>query len=212
MEKIRKYCVPNGFFPKILLIILLVGGIFLIRFAVKFYLTNKDIMVLIMGLLGGILMNPGGFALYNHLYRNKHKSFDQHWEYLKSKGLTQSIEYDFNNGLHIFGGYLIAGSHCMMGKNTGLIVLYNEMSSIRRHCHTTNYKSGRVVRIGTVEVTVGGKEYVICNMEHFQEHSQDWNDLCTLISYNGTNTYIDHNIKYTREYIDDTSSSSDDDD
>lgn len=204
MEMIRKYCMPNGFFPKILLIILLVGGIFLICFSVEYYKTNKDIMVLVMGILGGLLMNPGGFALYDHLYRNKRKNFDQRWEYFKSMGLTQSIEFDFNNGLHIFDGCLIVGLHCMMGKNTGLILLSDEVTSIRRHCHTKNYKSGSVFRIGTVEVNVGGKEYIICNMESFQQNSKDWDDLCTFLANNIPNIYIEPNVKHTRVYIDDT--------
>ena len=208
MKKIRRYCVPNGLLPKLfLLLMLLIGGVLLwLAYATYTGEIHGDFSEVIVSLVLGVIAICCGIGIYKKLYRNKRRGFDQRWTFLQSQGLSHFIEHDFNKGSRLFNGRLIVGGRCMLGKNTGLIVFFKEISVIRRHCHTKNYSSGSVVRVGTIEIEAGGKEYVICNLKKFEEQSQDWYSLCTYLANNAPNIFIDLNVKQTSEYIDNSSS------
>lgn len=185
------------------------GGCALLYFGYQMYKTGADATAMVVTLIGGVLMFPLGVLVYNKSYRDRRRGFDGRWALLKSKGLTPAIERDFKNGSRIYDGRLIVGLCCVMGRKTGLVVLYKEISAIRRHCHTIIYESGGTSHTGTVEISAGGKDYVICNMKSYSVRQDDWDKLCTFLAYNHPSIYIDPDVKHTKEYIDDTSSDDD---
>ena len=206
MKKIRRYCIPSSLLPRIVLLMFIAAGAALLYYGVQMYKAGVDTVGIVVTLLCSVLMFPIGVWVYNKSYRELRKGFDGRWELFRSKRLTPAIERDFNRGTRIYDGRLIVGSTCIMGKNPGLVVLYSEISAIRRHCHTFIYESGGKSHVGTLEITAGGKDYMICKMKKYEERSKDWDRLCSFIAYNHPSIYIDTQVKRTSKYVESTSS------
>ena len=105
-------------------------------------------------------------------YNNKIKQFE-------SNGEMVTILSDFRNGTRAFDDKLIAGQVWLIGKKTGTIIKYSDITRMYQTVHKTNYvEDGRSV----TAVTKDGKTHELCKLKLRGKSNDELNNFFAYIN------------------------------
>ena len=138
------------------------------------------------------------------------KIYDKRVKYFRDQGVLDLLKSDFSNGVQLFGGDLTVGKMFLFGKNTGMIVMFQEITRFFIHVHTTEYESGRTpTKKFELKFVAGNKHYVLCKIPNKNMNTSEWNQFCNFISLKNPNIILDQHMEMTRSCVDDTVSNDD---
>ena len=134
MDELKKYCVPYSSLRKLrVYITILMAAIVFVAFKTirNVYLPFSEIIfntasVLVAFVLGCVLY----FLIKRKIFDKKLKLFESRVQYFKHHEVMAFVLRDFNTGERQLGGSIIVGQDCLIGSNTGMIALYDEIQRI----------------------------------------------------------------------------------
>lgn len=209
MEKINKYCLP-GMIKGLAIFygVLIFAGIIWI-FTNATYDKN-GISDLCIRLVFAFVFMLSDILFYHLSYGKSAKIYDKRVKYFRDQGVLDLLKSDFSNGVQLFGGDLTVGKMFLFGKNTGMIVMFQEITRFFIHVHTTEYESGRTpTKKFELKFVAGNKHYVLCKIPNKNMNTSEWNQFCNFISLKNPNIILDQHMEMTRSCVDDTVSNDD---
>ena len=86
--------------------------------------------------------------------------FEPYYAYATDVEKEKIAEFrnDFKNGMQMYGNNLIVGKDCLIGKDHGLIIFYNEIESINRYLSRSDSEKWYI------QITADGKKYKLCEI------------------------------------------------
>ncbi len=118
------------------------------------------------------------------------RKFKKRIKYFKSKGVFNYVLLDIQQGVKKFGDRVLIGKYCLMCKSTGLIVFFDEISSIYIQVKSSTDDDGHKSEYWTLKIDAGGKTYFLCSVDSNQQTVKDWADICTYLKLTAPNIQI----------------------
>ena len=175
LKELKKYVYPNKlarFFFGGLTVVLLV-------LCVYFMIFGKDAEMLIITIVSGIVMFGLIFAYVSQDYLFAVKKI----KVIEKQGNMPVLLYDFKNGGPAFNDCLRVGGRYLIGKKTGTIVSYDEISRIYQYVHQTYFvEDSRMLKVKTTN----GKTYSLCQLPLNGQANDEVNHVISyILSVNG---------------------------
>ena len=204
MEKIKKYCLPSKAGGIITGVVFLAAAIFIV------WAEFVSGHTLGMGRIGACLLSLVliviAFMMYYAIYGSAASKYKKRIAYFGSLGVAGALVPDFNRGVRLFGGKLVAGENFLFGKGEGMIVMYREINSLRRNEHRTDYTSGNLPTFRySLIITAGGKDYTLCKLSREDVLSPEWYQFSAFLSLKNPAIRVNQIISQTHSTIDDSS-------
>ena len=179
----------------------------------KFYIISIIVIAIAEPIFTGILMvgdedsdgieNPviaaviaAAFILISWLFihhgmiTKPRKRFKGRLKYFERNGLLNYAISDVQCGVTKFDGKVLLGKYCIMGKGSGLIVFYNEISSMYVKIDRHTDDDGTTTETWNLKIDAGGKTYQICSVKKDQQSIREWAEICNFIQLKAPNIYL----------------------
>jgi len=179
----------------------------------KFYIISIIVIAIAEPIFTGILMvgdedsdgieNPviaaviaAAFILISWLFihhgmiTKPRKRFKGRLKYFEKNGLLNYAISDVQCGVTKFDGKLLLGQYCIMGKGSGLIVFYNEISSMYVKIDRHTDDDGTTTETWNLKIDAGGKTYQICSVKNDPLSVHEWAEICNFIQLKAPNIYL----------------------
>lgn len=142
--------------PKLVTIFLNALWVMGVIVAVVFVVADKNIGAAVMSLIFSAI-----FAVICALNSDDYSRVDKTVKNVEQQGDLLTLLSDFRNGGKAFKDSLRLGGRYLIGKNTGTIISYGEVTRIYQYVHKTNLiEDSRMLRVETTN----GKTYDLCKL------------------------------------------------
>lgn len=172
LKQLKKYCLPNkiklfikyvlGYISCYVLMYVLLSSLNVVSSDTKLF--NTQFLLLLCVVLLFLLL------IYYRYVIKPRKNFDKRMKYFKKNNMYERVINDFKNGTQMYNNNLIVGKDCLIGKDHGLIIFYNEIESINRYLSHSNSEKCYI------QITADGKKYNLCEIT---KNIGEWKKLTT---------------------------------
>ncbi len=216
MKEMKKYCIGKNT-KFIYYYIIVLSFVLIVVFFLRSGVNISDIYTMAESIarpiLFFIIVTVAASFVMKALVGNSKKRFEKRIAEFQSKGVLNDVLNDFQNALLFFkNDHAKIGKYCIFIKGEGLILLYNDISSVRLNIDKVTYESGGGNDYYVVQVCAGGKYY---NLGQLKTGANDPQlpQFINFIRLKAPHILIENNPHITHRHIDDTPSdnSSDDD-
>lgn len=192
MDELKKYCVPYSSLRKLrVYITILMAAIVFVAFKTirNVYLPFSEIIfntasVLVAFVLGCVLY----FLIKRKIFDKKLKLFESRVQYFKHHEVMDFVLRDFNTGERQLGGSIIVGQDCLIGSNTGMIALYDEIQRIYQEAKdSSNYKKAKEGESSSIYVVCNDQNYQLCAVTLNEIYEREVTQLCKTVNKRNTN-------------------------
>lgn len=192
MDELKKYCVPYSNLKKLRVYIIIL--MFIIIFVA--YKTIRNVFIS----LDAIIFNSASvlvaficgwflyFVIKRQIFDKQLKLFESRVQYFKHNEVMDYILNDFNTGERQLGGCIIVGQNCLIGNNTGMIAMYDEIQRVYQEAKDrSNYKKAKEGESSSVYVVCGDTNYRLCTVTLNEVYEREVTQLCKTVNKRNTN-------------------------
>ncbi len=129
-------------------------------------------------------------SIHHAMIIKPRKRFKGRLKYFENNGLINYAISDVQYGVKKFDGKVLLGNYCIMGKGTGLIVFYNEISSMYVKIDRSTDDDGDTTETWNLKIDAGGKTYKICSVKNNQQSVREWAEICNFIQLKAPNIQL----------------------
>ena len=159
---------------------------------------QKGISTVLFLLLAIVL----SYLCYYLAYGKSADRFKKRMACIEEKGLLPLVEENFVSGVRLFDGNLIVGKEFMFGRQTGLVLIYDEIDLAYRSKDITVYQSGRPTEIKCqIMVRASRKKYKLCSITESPQHVEEWNNLSNFLKLKCQIISIDPNMEVHKHVV-----------
>lgn len=192
MEQLEKYCLTSRKkFYVISVILLIIGEVAGTAVMMAGDIDSDGIEnPVLAAILTGIILIIFWIGFHHVMITLPRKAFKLRIAYFQQQGLLEYAISDVQRGVKKFDGRVLLGQYCLMGRGTGLIVFYNEISSLYVKIDRSRDDDGSTVETWELKLDAGGKTYEICTVPKTEQSVREWSEICTFIGLKAPNIQI----------------------
>ena len=194
MDELRKYCVPYSSLKKLrMYIIILMAVIVFVAYKTitikNVYLPFGEIIFNIVSVfVAFVFVCVLYFLIKRKIFDKKLKLFESRVQYFKHHEVMDFVLKDFNTGEKQLGGSIIVGQDCLIGSNTGMIALYDEIQRIYQEAKdSSNYKKAKEGESSSIYVVCNDQNYQLCAVTLNEIYEREVTQLCKTVNKRNTN-------------------------
>lgn len=192
MDELKKYCVPYSSLKKlrvyiIILMAVIVGAAYKTVRNVRLPFNEivfNCISVFVAFVFGCVLY----FLIKRRIFDKKLKLFESRVQHFKHHEVMDFVLKDFNTGERKLGGSIIVGQDCLIGNNTGMIALYDEIQRIYQEAKdASNYKKAKEGESSSIYVVCNDRNFQLCTVTLNEIYEREVTQLCKTVNKRNTN-------------------------
>lgn len=144
----------------------------------------------VTALLGLLILLAIWYIFRIFLLKFPRGRFDKRLKYFERAGLLDYALSDIERGIKKFDESVLIGQYCIMGKGTGLIVFYDEISSITLKKDGFFNHKGSGNETWYLMIEAGDKPYKICSVKINEQTQTEWAEICNFLRLKAPNITI----------------------
>lgn len=192
MDELKKYCVPYSTLRKLRVYII----ILMVVIVVVAYKTIRNLNIsfdeVIFNCISVLVAFVFGWVLYflikRQIFDKQLKLFESRVQYFKHHEVMDFILKDFNTGDKQLGGSIIVGQDCLIGRNTGMIAMYDEIQRVYQEAKDrSNYTKAKEGESSSIYVVCGDSNYRLCTVTLNEIYEREVTQLCKNVNKRNTN-------------------------
>ncbi len=191
MKQLEKYCLTSR--KKFYLLSIIVVAIAEIVGTAILMVGDEDSdgieNPVVAAAIAGVVIVIFWIAIHHSMIIKPRKRFRGRLKYFQQQGLLNYAISDIQRGVTKFDGKVLLGQYCIMGKGTGLIVFYNEISAMYVKIDRSSDEDGET-ETWSLKIDAGGKTYTICSVAKNAQSIKEWSEICTFLQFKAPNIQI----------------------